>query len=282
MAHPIHLRHLCLLLLGLTACGSGDDPIPTPVDPELPYSFADGFETARGELDELFPADDSRWSNQQIVNPDGGRNAITIEGATVQTGNHALRVLASPTAGPLSKADIEKGGFFAPPGSTVEIQADIFLATTANLAELFLIDLECCSCWDPDVPDNQCPGIRLKLAGEEEYLAIERGKILGSTLRQTEWPFPKNEWVRVVWSMTLSPDGGGRNQLTVNGERIIDVTDKNLPNSAEFRAEFARFGIDFELPERVGYERVQIGATANPGDQTAQVLFDNFELRITE
>jgi len=90
--------------------------------------------------------------------------------------------LAKASDNTLSKADIEKGGFAAPVGSTVRITAKIYIATEEPLVNVLLLDLECCSCWDPDVPDNQCPGIRLMLK-EDDYLAIERGKILGSTLR---------------------------------------------------------------------------------------------------
>ena len=80
-------------------------------------------------------------------------------------------------------------------GNTVEIKADFYINTLANIQDLFLIDLECCSCWDVSSEvENQCPGVRLKLSGGNDFLSIERGKIAANTLEQTTFAFPKNEW----------------------------------------------------------------------------------------
>ena len=53
-----------------------------------------------------------------------------------------------------------------------------------------------------------------------------------------------------------------------------------MPNPELFKQEFASAGIDFTLPEDVFYERVQIGATANPTSKKIEMYIDNFKLTI--
>ncbi|MEL6628896.1 MAG: hypothetical protein AAFQ92_25480, partial [Bacteroidota bacterium] len=231
---------LFLLVLLLVACGSDDDA-------NEPLAFTDGFETANGALTDLFPSDGSRWTNIQQVDPGTGDNIIELDNTLFTEGTSSLRIVSQPSDDILSKMDIEKSGFFAETGSTLTIEADFYIDGNGSLADLFLIDLECCSCWDPRVSNNQCPGIRLKMSGDDNFLSIERGKILGNTLQQTDSPFPLNEWVRVKWQMRLSPDDDGENMLSINGQEVINTTGKNQPNADEFRAEFAANNIDFEL-----------------------------------
>jgi len=266
-----------LFILSLIACNKSEDK---PIVTNLPYSFQDGFESADNNIDDLFVSDGSRWSNIQRVNPDNGENQIELNQTIVNEGNSSLRIFSQPSDNTLSKIDIEKGGFFAPIGSTIIVEADFYINADGNLKELFLIDLECCSCWDSSVSDNQCPGVRLKMSGDNNYLSIERGKILGSTISHTALSFPKNEWVNVRWEMTLSPDQEAENKLTINQQEVINESGKNLPNKEEFRSEFALNGIDFELQEPLGYERIQIGATANPTQFGVELFIDNFKLEI--
>lgn len=272
---------LLLTLLALQACDRDEQSMTNTeqTNADLPFLFQDGFESVN-DFSELFTSNGNRWSTTQVVHPNNGENEIDISNNTVSQGDLALRIYSNPGDDILSKVDIEKGGFFAPVGSTVTIQADLYINSTENLEDLFLMDLECCSCWDPTVGDNQCPGIRLKLSGEQNYLSIERGKILGNTISQSTFPFPKNEWVNVVWSMTLSADNNAANSLIINGTEIIDQVGKNLPNNEEFKNEFATHGLAFTLQEPLGYERVQIGATANPTEHGIEMFIDNFELRI--
>ncbi len=160
------------------------------------------------------------------------------------------------------------------------ISANFFIASTTDLENLLLIDLECCSCWDPSVPDNNCPGVRLMMK-DNDHLSIERGKILGSTLTQTEVSFPRNEWVSVIWESTLSQDDDAVNKLFINGQEVMSETGMNMPNASLFEAEFANYGIDFELQEPLFYERFQIGATANPTASDIEMFVDDvkFEIR---
>jgi len=272
------MKRLLLLALFFTAC-TEDDPATTVDEDEVNYTFEDGFETSRNELSELFPNDNSRWTNIQLVDPENGNNEINLETSTILSGSSSLRIYAEASDNVLSKADIEKGGFSAPEGSTIKITANFYIASTANIENLLLIDLECCSCWDPEVPDNQCPGIRLMMK-ENGFLSIERGKILGSTIVQSTVAFPRNEWVNVVWELALSSENDGMNKLYLNGQEVISESGMNMPNADIFRAEFAKNGIDFELQEPLYYERFQIGATANPTKHNIELFIDDVKLEI--
>lgn len=242
--------------------------------------FEDGFEAANGDISELFPSDNSRWSNIQQVDPMNGANVITINREIVNEGTGSLKIVAKASDEQLSKMDIEKNGFAAPTGSTVRIEADFYINSTENIRDLLLIDLECCSCWDPMVANNQCPGVRLMMSGGNDYLAIERGKILGSTLAQSSIAFPRKQWVNVVWEMKLSPDDDGENKLFIDGREAVVAQAMNVPNAALFAAEAASQGIEFQLQEPVVYERIQIGATTNPTIFDIEMYIDNFKITI--
>ena len=272
------VKRLLILALLFTAC-TENDPSTTVHEDEVNYTFEDGFETSGNELSELFPNDDSRWTNIQQVDPENGNNEINLESSTVLAGSSSLRIYAEASNNILSKADIEKGGFSAPEGSTIKITANFYIASTANIENLLLVDLECCSCWDPEVPDNQCPGIRLMMKAND-FLSIERGKILGSTIVQSAVAFPRNEWVNVVWELALSSDNNGINKLYINDDEVISESGMNMPNADLFRAEFAKNGIDFELQEPLYYERFQIGATANPTQHDIELFIDDVKLEI--
>lgn len=273
-----------IVLLGfviiMTACNK-DDNATIEVESEVDYLFEDGFETTGNDLIELFPNDGSRWSNLQQVNPDNGENEIDIESTITNQGNNSLRIYAEASDNTLSKADIEKGGFNAPEGSTVRISANFYIVSTDNIENLLLIDLECCSCWDPNISDNQCPGIRIMMK-DNDHLSIERGKILNSTIEQSDISFPRNEWVNVIWELKLSPNDDGINKLFVNNQEAIAENGINMPNASLFEAEFANSGIDFELQEPVFYERLQIGATANPTQFGVELFIDDVKIEITK
>ncbi len=271
------VKKIIFILLIISSCSKVDSPIPTD---EVIYLFEDGFETQGNALEELLPSNGSRWTNIQQVNPDNGINAIEIESNLVLEGNSSLRIFASASDSTLSKADIEKGGFIAPEGATIRIETNFYIASTENLENLLLIDLECCACWDPTVPDNQCPGIRLMMKSND-FLSIERGKILGATITQTAIAFPRNEWVNVVWEMKLSPNNDGVNKLFINDHEAISESGMNMPNASIFEIEFATHGIDFELQE-AAYERVQVGATANPTLFDIEMYIDQVKLEIEE
>ena len=268
------------IILILASCSQDDNAIPE-VENVVNYLFEDGFETAENDLKELFPSDGSRWSNLQLADPNDGENEIEIVSIIATEGNNSLRINSRASDATLSKADIEKGNFNAPEGSTVRISASFYIASTNNIENLLLIDLECCACWDPSVPDNQCPGIRLMMK-DNDHLSIERGKILGSTIVQSDVAFPRNEWVNVVWELKLSQDNNGLNKLSINNQEVISESGMNMPNASLFKTEFANNGIDFELQEPLFYERFQIGATANPTQFDIELFIDDVKFEITE
>lgn len=266
------------LIVFTLSCNDNRVEGPTIVD--LPYIFEDGFESPNIDLDDLFPEDASRWTNIQQVNPSSSENDISLNQTLVLEGSNSLELLAQASDDILSKMDIQKGGIFAPEGSKLFIEANFYMASENELTNLLLIDIECCTCWDPSVSNNQCPGIRLMFTGENDYLSIERGKIGQSTIFNSTVEFPRNEWVHVEWNMTLSSKDDGENMLFINDVEAINIEASNLPNAEEFKDIFADEGIDFELQEPLGIERVQIGATANPTENAVHMYIDDFKLRI--
>lgn len=271
---------LLFLLSFFLGCDSDDSEELTQPEEEPIFSFTDGFEETDGDLLNLFPENGARWSTIQQENPNGGTNTIAITDTSSSEGDASLYISALKSDEVLSKMDIEKSGFHADRGETIRIKADFYIATTTNIADLLLIDLECCSCWDPSVPNNTCPGVRLMMSGGNDFLSIERGKILHPTLIQTSTPFPRGQWVEVVWETFLSDTEDGINKLFLNGEEILNESGINMPNAQEF-AEFAEDqGFIFELQEPLVYERLQVGATANPSNSDLVMLVDKVAVEI--
>ncbi len=80
--------------------------------------------------------------------------------------------------------------------------------------------------------------------------------------------------------MTLSPDSDGLNTLIIDGNEVVSSTAMNLPNAQVFRELFAQNNIEFNLQEPVFYERVQVGATANPSTNDVEMFVDNFSITV--
>ena len=118
------------------------------------------------------------------------------------------------------------------------------------------------------------------MSGGNDFLSIERGKISGSTLEQTTFSFPRNEWVSIRWELTLSDTDTGINKLFINGDEVITRNAMNMPNAEIFRDIFAENGIEFNLQEPVFYERVQVGVTANPTSENIELFVDDFSITI--
>lgn len=249
------------------------------------FVFEDGFETQNDLLDELFPSNGDRWSTIQQTDPTNATNELSISNTEFSEGQNALRVSAFQSDSDLSKVDIEKNGLNIVSGNKVTIKADFYIVGTEPIENLLLLDLECCSCWDPTVGDNygsenQCPGVRLMISGGNDYLSIERGKISGETMQQTDFAFPRNQWVAIQWEMTMSDNDNGLNRLSINGREVINETGMNMPNAQVFEDVFLNQGIDFTLQEPTFYERVQIGATANPTAGNIELFVDDFSIKV--
>lgn len=265
--------------------GCDKDGNNSEVPLEESFLFEDGFETQNDLLDELFPSNGNRWSTIQQTDPTNATNEISISNTEFNEGQNALRVLAYQSDSDLSKVDIEKNGLNISSGDKVTIKADFYIVGTEPIENLLLLDLECCSCWDPSVGDNfgsenQCPGVRLMMSGGNDYLSIERGKISGTTLQQTNFAFPRNQWVTIQWEMTMSDNESGLNRLLINGNEVINETGMNMPNAQVFAEIFLNQGIDFTLQEPTFYERVQIGATANPTAGNVELFVDDFSIKV--
>ncbi|MFS4455188.1 hypothetical protein [Maribacter sp. 2304DJ31-5] len=272
-----------IILSVFVACDKGENNTGEPV--ATYFLFEDGFETQNNLLDELFPLNGNRWSTIQQTDPSNATNEILITDTEFNEGQNALRFLAYRSDSELSKIDIEKNGLSITTGDKVTITADFYIAGTESLKNLLLIDLECCSCWDPLVGDNfgvenQCPGVRLMMSGDSGYLSIERGKISGTTLQQTNFAFPRNQWVSVKWEMTMSDTENGLNRLVINGTEVLNENGMNMPNAQIFSDAFLDQGINFTLQEPTFYERVQIGVTANPTAGNIELFVDDFSIKV--
>ncbi len=275
-----------LLFTGIfltSSCEKTVDPPGPVIVPEGITDFVDDFETEADDFNLLFPSDGSRWTTLQLINTAGGNNQLELTNERATLGDQSLSVSSFGGNNPLSKTDVERGGFAAVAGQTVTIEADFYIDSDNNLQDLLLLDLECCSCWDPTVPDNKCPGVRLLMSGGNDFLSIERGKIGGETLLQTSLPFPRQEWVNIVWEMTLSPDEAtGQNRLSINGQDVITEAGMNMPNATILGNAAAAEGVSFTLREPVFYERFQIGVTANPRDLEVDLFVDNVRVSVRD
>ncbi|WP_340065763.1 hypothetical protein [Ascidiimonas aurantiaca] len=272
-----------LILIALVSCNKDENDTERTLTEN--FIFQDGFETENNFLDELFPSNGSRWSTIQQTNPSNATNEISIINSEFSEGQNAIRFFAYRSDSQLSKIDIEKNGLNIKEGDKVTIKADFYINSNESLENLLLIDLECCSCWDPGVGDNfgsenQCPGVRLIMSGGNDYLSIERGKISAATLQQTNFSFPRKQWVSVEWEMTMSANENGLNRLLINGTQVLNEPGMNMPNADIFRDVFLNEGINFTLQEPTFYERVQIGATANPTAGNIELFVDNFSIEV--
>ncbi|MEM7163170.1 MAG: hypothetical protein AAF487_12105 [Bacteroidota bacterium] len=274
---------LCVFLLFTSACEKEENNEEMQEENEFTqemFIFEDDFETQSNNLDELFPADGSRWSGIQQVNTETGDNHISLSTLHSSLSTQSLYMFSKATDQTLSKIDIEKNGFKAYPGASLRFEADFFIANDVNLENLFLFDLESCSCWDPNVPNNQCPGIRLKFGGNGDYLSLERGKLGLETIGQAAYSFPKNQWVNVILELVLSSDDDASNVLIIDGNEVINSSLSNLPNQEVFETLFAQEGIAFQLQEPLFYERFQLGATANSSAEDIDVFIDKVKFSI--
>lgn len=220
--------------------------------------FQDGFEDVQS-LSDLFRRDANRWSNFQIVK---SANRITLQSETVHGGRQALRFDAIPSDSEVSKANVERGRLSLAEGQRVRISAWFFLPPRQNLDNLFLIDVECRSCWPEGTHrNNPSPGIRLMLKDREGQPVVERGK-LGRlpTLRQTQGTklgFPTNRWVHLEWILDLSTGQDGKTEILLDGKRALSARGITMPSPEVFR----QSGVELKQP--VVLERVQLGITAN-------------------
>ena len=80
--------------------------------------------------------------------------------------------------------------------------------------------------------------------------------------------------------MTMYDNENGLNRLIINGTEVINEGGMNMPNAQVFEDVFLNQGINFTLQEPTFYERVQIGATANPTAGNIELFVDDFSIMV--
>lgn len=233
--------------------------------------FSDGFENVQNFSD-LLPGNASRWTNVQRTHDD---NKVEMETRVVRGGSRALHLYSKPARN-VSKADIERGGLDLREGQRVTISAWFYIPGNHSLRELYLMDMECESCWPENSRrKNKSPGVRLALKSDAGILAVERGKIgfRKGTLRGAQVGFPRNRWVHLKWISVLSTQEDGLSEVYMDGQKILSARAINMPSPAIFK----KYGIRLKQPIR--YDRVQFGITANGTSAPVRMYLD--DVRIT-
>lgn len=229
--------------------------------------FSDGFENA-STIRDLLKRDGSRWTNSQRT-PSG--NGLTLVTDPSHSGN-ALHFHALPSGSAVSKADIERALPDLVAGDQLSISAWFYAKSGQSLDNVFILDLECPTCW----PDTS-PGIRVHLKGHGGTPVVERGKIRLPSLRNEDMiravSFPRERWVRVEWQTTLAPDDLGRTSITFDGRTVFSARGATFPDPTIL----ARSGIALR---KLAYERFQIGITANSSSNPVDIFVDSVEVRV--
>lgn len=270
---PLRANALRVLLVGsLLAIAASPSPSVAKVQ------FEDGFESASSTRD-LFPSSGKRWTYQQLTH---STNVIQVTSERARSGHQSLKLVAVASTRPVSKASIERGSLVLPEGKTMTMSAWFYIPSGQSLDQIFLMDLECQSCWpDKGKHPNTSPGLRVMLTGANGVPVVERGKIgyRNGTFRQTagrEVPLPRDRWFKFDWVVFLSPDENGRTELVIDGQRVLTATGITLPNRALFR------GLGIELKPNLLYDRVQFGITANPAAGTVTMFVDDVTVSVDD
>ncbi len=222
-----------------------------------PEYYQDGFESYSA-FDDLFIGDDSLWSlTQQTM----AGNSITVDTATVHSGSQSLKFVAvkSPENG-VSKCSISKQNMAFWDGETVRVTAWYYLEGTQSVDWLFLFDME------EQVPIGAGPGMRIALV--DDQLRVEHKFYEPDILQDTTnaIDFPRNQWVEVVWEMTLSQKDEGSVKLWQDGALIINSeNERTLPRD-----------ILYDLQgTKAMYSSIEIGITANSKDNDLTIWADD-------
>jgi hypothetical protein len=229
--------------------------------------FSDGFEEAP-TIRDLLKRDRSRWTNSQRT-PSG--NGLTLVTEPSHSGT-ALHFYALPSTAAVSKADIERALPDLVAGDQLSISAWFYAKSGQSLDNVFILDLECHTCW----PESS-PGIRVHLKGHGGTPVVERGKIRLPSLRNEQMSaavsFPRDRWVHVEWTTILAPDSLGRSAIAFDGKTVFSARGATFPDPANL----ARFGI---VMRKLAYERFQIGITANSSPNPVDLVIDSVEVRV--
>lgn len=206
--------------------------------------FSDGFENAATVNALLSP---TRWSAIQVEgNP---LNTLTLSTSTVHGGSQALRSFAKGYNGTVQKSAITKSGIQFTDQQQLLSEAWFYFESLPDPAYAFLMDVECGGCGIT----GKSPGPRIML-DPGGYPAIERGKLGESTWHQTIAAVPVGQWFQLQLAIKVGWKNGGRVQLFMNGQLLIDRVGTTAP----------------VFPRRL--DRFQYGLTAN-GTTADSVLY---------
>jgi hypothetical protein len=177
---------------------------------------------------------------------------------------HSLKAFAVPSDTVISKASIERKGYNFVEGDTIFMQASFYFEPGADLNEIYIMDIEYEQCY------SQAPGPRLKISNG--YLSIDRGKIgFSGSFKATEALIPTGKWFRITWQMILGKNSNGTTQLFLDGNKVMDTTGTNIPDSAIFFAA----GVTLTTEK---LDRFEIGITANSSSKGALLYVDDVSM----
>lgn len=271
MLHPnvLFTSYIFLFLLG---CGSENGvsndfyfekyrvkPRPTSGISE----FSCDFDSA-AKLVDLFPNDLSGWTYLQLVEPNGsedivledkkayaGRNSVELRSDQFHSDCCAVKLVAPQSGSSVSKAALQKGGFFFESGDDLWVSAWFFVQGFENYQALFVLDIE-------TTEFQGSPGRRLMMSGGDNELKLEsKSNLSGPEYRQAKENiilFPKNKWVHIVLHLRLSAGQNGLTEVWQDDVKIIEQSGQNLPTDSTV------------------YDRFQFGITAN-GTTSAKVMY---------
>ncbi|MFY0689927.1 MAG: heparin lyase I family protein [Cyclobacteriaceae bacterium] len=222
-----------------------------------PDYFTEDFENYDA-FEELFADDDQFWSFSQLTR---SGNQITVDTTHTFSGQRALKFIADPTGDQgASKASIVKQKMAFWEGETVRLTAHYFIAGNESLEWLFLMDLE------EQTAIGAGPGMRLALVDDAlrvEYKFNERDIL--QTIDPAV-PFPRNEWVAIVWEVELSTNDDASVRIWQNSELILESYDhKTLPTDILY----------FQQGTKGMYSSCEIGITANSHDNALTIWVDD-------
>ncbi len=218
-------------------------------------------------ISDLFPDDLSGWTFLQLVEPFEsnkitvedqraytGENSIELQNITFYSGPNAVKLTAPPSGTSVSKAALQKGGFFFESGDDLWVSAWYYVQGFGNYEALFLLDIE-------TTEFQGSPGRRLMMSGGDNELKLEsKSGISGPEYRQNKENavlFPKNSWVHIRVHLYLSEGAEGYTEIWQDGVKIIDQPGQNMPTA------------------NAVYDRFQFGITANSSPSKKEIYLDN-------
>ena len=245
---------LCLIALALN-CGPAEIRV-------RPTTGLREFHTDFDESTRL--SDFSNDWTVQLQQPDGntdfvveesvvysGENRIELQSDQSRSGSQAFKFTAPASGKKVSKAAIQKGGFFFEENDDFWVAFWLFVEGDGNLQNLFLFDLE----------TNQLkgsPGRRLMCSGGDAFLKVE-SKSSGPDFSQEHsdrTALPKNQWVHIVLHIHLAHNEIGEVELWQDRKKILYGKGQTLPKP------------------NIVYDRVQFGITAS-GPHSGSLFIDD-------